>query len=106
MDQTIFPLQNNIFLIGTITADNFSAGLGGAVFIAYLSRLTNRLYTATQYALFTSFMTLPGKFIGGFSGVFVDGYGYVIFFIGAAAAGIPAILLTLLLLRRQGQRRA
>ena len=106
MDQTIFPLQNNIFLIGTITADNFSAGLGGAVFIAYLSSLTNRLYTATQYALFTSFMTLPGKFIGGFSGVFVDGYGYVIFFSGAAAAGIPAILLTLLLLRRQGQRRA
>ena len=97
---------NLVFLIGTITADNFSAGLGGAVFIAYLSSLTNRLYTATQYALFTSFMTLPGKFFGGFSGVFVDSYGYVLFFVVAAVAGIPAILLTLLLLRRQGQRRA
>ena len=95
-----------LLLTGTITADNFSAGLGGAVFIAYLSSLTNRLYTATQYALFTSLMTLPGKFLGGFTGIFVDSYGYVQFFIIAALAGIPAILLVGILMRNQGRRRA
>ena len=95
-----------VLLTGTITADNFSAGLGGAVFIAYLSSLTNRLYTATQYALFTSLMTLPGKFLGGFTGIFVDSYGYVQFFIIAALAGIPAILFVVILMRHQGRRRA
>jgi PAT family beta-lactamase induction signal transducer AmpG len=97
---------NLVLLAGTITADNFSAGLGGAIFIAYLSSLTNRLYTATQYALFTSVMTLPGKSLGGFSGIFVDSYGYVQFFIIAALAGIPAILMVLILMRNQGNRRA
>jgi PAT family beta-lactamase induction signal transducer AmpG len=45
-------------------------------------------------------MTLPGKFVSGFSGVIVDGYGYVSFFIYAAAIGIPAILLVIYLMRR------
>ncbi len=56
------------FLVVTISADNLSGGLAGAVFVAYLSSLTSSSYTATQYALFSSLMTLPGKFIGGFSG--------------------------------------
>ncbi|GMQ97461.1 MAG: MFS transporter [Gammaproteobacteria bacterium] len=83
-----------------ITADNLSGGLSNAAFIAYLSSLTNRSYTATQYALFSSLMTLPGKFIGGFSGFIVDGYGYVSFFLYAAAVGVPAILLVLYLMKR------
>ncbi|MFQ5994338.1 MAG: AmpG family muropeptide MFS transporter [Acidiferrobacterales bacterium] len=83
-----------------ISADNLSGGLANAVFIAYLSSLTNQAYTATQYALFSSLMTLPGKFISGFSGVIVDGFGYVSFFIYAAAIGIPAILLVLYLMQR------
>lgn len=83
-----------------ISADNFSGGLAGSAFIAYLSRLTNTAYTATQYALFSSLMTLMPKFISGFSGLIVDGYGYVSFFIYASATGIPAILLVLYLMRR------
>ncbi len=79
----------------TISADNLAGGLAGAVFIAYLSSLTATAYTATQYALFSSLMTLPGKLVGGFSGVVVDGLGYVTFFLGAAAVGVPAILLAL-----------
>ena len=88
------------WLAVVISADNISAGLSNAVFIAYLSSLTNQAYTATQYALFSSFMTLPGKVISGFSGVIVDGYGYVSFFVYAAAIGIPAIVLVLYLMRR------
>ena len=86
------------------TADNLSAGLAGTVFIAYLSSLTNTAYTATQYALFTSLMTLPGKFLGGFTGLAVDAIGYVEFFIYAALAGVPAIVLVVVLVRaQQGQ---
>ena len=82
-----------------ISADNLSGGLASAVFIAYLSSLTNTAYTATQYALFSSLMTLPGKFIGGFSGFVVDFHGYVDFFIYAAGVGLPAIILVVVLMR-------
>jgi len=77
----------------TVSADNLAGGLAGAVFVAYLSALTATAYTATQYALFSSLMTLPGKFLGGFSGMVVDAQGYAAFFVLAAALGLPAILL-------------
>jgi PAT family beta-lactamase induction signal transducer AmpG len=91
---------DKFWLAVVISADNVSAGLSNAVFIAYLSSLTNQANTATQYALFSSFMTLPGKVISGFSGFIVDGYGYISFFVYAAAIGIPAILLVVYLMRR------
>jgi PAT family beta-lactamase induction signal transducer AmpG len=80
-----------------ISADNFSGGLAGAAFIAYLSSLTNAAYTATQYALFSSLMTLPAKFLGGFSGVIVEAYGYEWFFSYAALLGVPAIIVAIYL---------
>jgi PAT family beta-lactamase induction signal transducer AmpG len=83
-----------------ISADNFSSGLAGSAFIAYLSRLTNTAYTATQYALFSSLMTLMPKIISGFSGMIVDAYGYASFFIYTSAMGLPAIALVLYLMRR------
>lgn len=90
----------DIVLLGmVISADNLSGGLAGSAFIAYLSSLTNTAYTATQYALFSSIMTLPAKFIGGFSGIVVDSYGYMEFFLYASAIGIPAILLVVYLMR-------
>lgn len=81
------------WLMVVISADNLSAGFSNAAFIAYLSSLTHRAYTATQYALFSSLMTLPGKFVSGFSGIIVDHSGYSSFFLYAALMGIPAILL-------------
>ena len=83
----------------TISADNLVGGLAGSVFIAYLSSLTNTAYTATQYALFSSLMTLPGKFIGGFSGLVVEAQGYFFFFIYSAIIGVPAVLMVLYLMR-------
>jgi MFS transporter, PAT family, beta-lactamase induction signal transducer AmpG len=85
-----------------ISADNFSGGLAGSAFIAYLSRLTNTAYTATQYALFSSLMTLFPKIISGFSGMIVDTRGYVFFFTYAALLGVPAILMVIYLMYRQG----
>lgn len=95
---TLEPSLTGLAIV--ISADNISGGFAATAFIAYLSSLTNRAYTATQYALFSSLMTLPGKFISGFSGVIVDGWGYLPFFIFASVIGIPAILLVILLIRR------
>ena len=93
-------LPANTWYLGVVIgADNLSGGLAGSAFIAYLSSLTNRAYTATQYALFSSLMLLPAKFIGGFSGDVVDAFGFVPFFVYTAALGLPAILLILYLIR-------
>jgi len=91
---------NVMMLALVVGADNLSGGMAGSAFIAYLSGLTNKAYTATQYALFSSLMLLPAKFIGGFSGEVVDAQGYVFFFIYTATLGLPAILLILYLMRR------
>ena len=90
-------------LVMVISADNLSGGIAGTSFIAYLSSLTNRAYTATQYALFSSLMVFFPKLIGGFSGIVVDSYGYIDFFIYAALLGIPAILLSIYLWYRHNQ---
>ena len=87
-----------ITLAIVISADNLSGGLATSAFIAYLSSLTNRAYTATQYALFSSLMTLPAKFMGGFSGIIVDAAGYAYFFLYAGLLGIPALLLIIYIL--------
>ncbi|MCC7329610.1 MAG: AmpG family muropeptide MFS transporter [Gammaproteobacteria bacterium] len=88
------------FLMATISADNLAAGFAGTVFIAYLSGLTSVAYTATQYALFSALMTVLGNFIGGFSGVVVEASSWVSFFLYASAMGLPAIVLSLVVVRR------
>lgn len=80
-------------LIAVIAADNLASGLASAAFIAYLSSLTNISYSATQYALFSSMMLLAPKFVAGFSGEFVDAWGYGTFFTGTALLGVPVLLL-------------
>ena len=99
---SIAILPPDIMMLALVVgADNLSGGMAGSAFIAYLSGLTNKAYTATQYALFSSLMLLPAKFIGGFSGDVVDANGYVFFFVYTAMLGIPAILLILYLLKRK-----
>jgi PAT family beta-lactamase induction signal transducer AmpG len=87
-----------------ISTDNLSGGFATAAFIAYLSSLTNTSYTATQYALFSSLMTLPAKFIGGFAGWTVDTAGYASFFLFTSLLGLPAILLALYLMQHQDRK--
>ena len=88
-----------IGLIFVIAADNLSQGIASAAFIAYLSSLTNVAYSATQYALFSSVMLLLPKFFAGFSGAFVDAYGYVAFFHTTAWIGVPVLVLVWLAAR-------
>jgi PAT family beta-lactamase induction signal transducer AmpG len=89
-----------------------------------MSGLTSQAFTATQYALFSSFYALPGKLLGGMSGWMVDSFtrhpsvaaaivgpdaivagaktaGYVPFYVCTAALSVPALLLVLLMLRRE-----
>ena len=91
-------------LIFVVSADNLSGGIASAAFIAYLSSLTNVAYSATQYALFSSVMLLLPKFVAGFSGAFVDAYGYVTFFQSTALIGVPVLLLIWLATRAQPTR--
>ena len=79
----------------TIALDNFTGGFAGTVFIAYLSSLVNQKYTAFQYALFSSLMLMPGKFLSGFSGYLVDYYdSYTNLFVISALLGIPAVVIS------------
>ena len=90
-----------VYLIMVVGADNLAAGIATTTFIAYLSALTNKAYTATQYALFSSIMLLLAKFVAGFSGVVVDATSYPVFFIYAAVLGLPSILLILVLIQKE-----
>jgi PAT family beta-lactamase induction signal transducer AmpG len=86
-------------LIFVISADNLASGIASAAFIAYLSSLTNITYSATQYALLSSMMLLLPKFIAGFSGDFVNAYGYSTFFHATAWLGAPVLVLVALAAR-------
>ena len=86
-------------LVWVISADNLASGIASAAFIAYLSSLTNISYSATQYALLSSMMLLLPKFIAGFSGEYVDTFGYASFFTATAWLGLPVLLLVALAAR-------
>ncbi|MDQ1259471.1 MAG: transporter, family, beta-lactamase induction signal transducer AmpG [Pseudomonadota bacterium] len=78
-------------LIAVVSADNLASGIASAAFIAYLSSLTNVSYSATQYALFSSMMLLLPKFVAGFSGDYVNAFGYAQFFASTALLGLPVL---------------
>ena len=90
-------------LIAVVSADNLASGIASAAFVGYLSSLTNISYSATQYALFSSLMLLLPKFIAGFSGDYVNAFGYTGFFTSTALLGLPVLLL-LALAARQNSR--
>lgn len=83
-----------LWLLGAvIAADNLSAGVATTAFIAFLSGLTNRAFTASQYAVFSSLMLLLPKLLGGYSGALVDTMGYPAFFVLTALLGVPVLYL-------------
>ncbi|MBV2130678.1 AmpG family muropeptide MFS transporter [Rheinheimera sp. SM2107] len=94
-----------MWLTLVISADNLSAGIATSAFIAYLSSLVNLAFTATQYAMFSSLMLLLPKFTGGFSGQWVDQFGYSTFFMMTAAMGLPVLILILLLAKADSSGR-
>jgi PAT family beta-lactamase induction signal transducer AmpG len=87
--------------------DAFAIGFSGVALVAYMSSLTSLGYTASQYAVLTSAVAFTGKSLKGFSGAIIDGlqqgrdlmHAYSLFYFGAALAGIPAVILCLVLAR-------
>lgn len=90
-------------LYAVVAADNLSAGLASAAFVAYLSSLTSLSFTATQYAIFSSIMTLFPKLFGGYSGQIVEALGYPTFFAITALIGVPVLFLIYWLTRRMAE---
>jgi PAT family beta-lactamase induction signal transducer AmpG len=90
-------------LIWVVSADNLAGGIASSAFIAYLSSLTNVQYSATQYALLSSMMLLLPKLVAGFSGKYVDAFGYTDFFTATALLGLPVLILVALAARAQGR---
>ncbi len=84
-----------------ISIDNLSAGIAMAALIAFLSSLTNKEFTATQYAWLSSAMLLLPKSIGGFSGVWLESIGYTNFFTLTALLGLPTIIALVILIKQK-----
>jgi PAT family beta-lactamase induction signal transducer AmpG len=80
-------------MYAAVTIDNLAAGFASAAFVAFLSSLTSVSFTAVQYAIFSSLMTLLPKTIGGYSGTIVDSIGYPAFFIFVTLIGVPVLWL-------------
>jgi len=82
-----------LFLTFMISADNLAQGLAGAVFVGFLSLLVNKQFTAVQYAMFSSVMTLFPKILGGYSGGMVEQMGFAHFYLMTAIIGIPVLMM-------------
>lgn len=92
----LFYVTNSPMMYLAVILDNLAAGLATGVFIAFLSALTSIRFTAVQYALFSSLMTLSPKILGGYSGAIVEATGYPTFFMITFLMGIPVLLLVYL----------
>ena len=87
-----------VFYLAVIS-DNLAAGFASAAFVAFLSALTSVSFTAVQYAIFSSLMSLFPKVLGGYSGTIVDAIGYPSFFAFTTFIGLPVIGLVLIATR-------
>lgn len=100
----VFAVQATVgaevwMLTVTIGVENATGGMGTAAFIAYLSRLTNVAFTATQYALLSSFMAFGRTVLSSPSGWAAEQLGWVQFFVASTAIAVPGLLLLLVLMR-------
>ncbi len=84
-----------VSLASVIGLEALGVGLGTAAFVAYIARATHPLYTATQFALFTSLAAVPRSFINAAAGWLVEQLGWFNFFLLCAALAVPGMLLLL-----------
>jgi PAT family beta-lactamase induction signal transducer AmpG len=87
-----FP-GNPWMLTAVISAENLTLGMLGPPTVAFLSALVNRQHTATQYALLSSLVNLPGKLLGVFAGGIAMSVGYGAYFVVTVLALVPATVL-------------
>lgn len=80
-------------LAGVVAFENFTSGMATTAFLAFLAKLCNKQYSATQYALLSSFMSLPGIYLGAVSGLLAAQFGWFNYFVFCACVTVPGILL-------------
>lgn len=91
-----YPLRE--VLAGVIAFENFTAGMGTSAFVAFMASLTNKKFTATQYALLTSAMGVPRSFLSMPTGWMVEQLGFQGFFVTCTLAAVPGLFLIRFLL--------
>jgi MFS transporter, PAT family, beta-lactamase induction signal transducer AmpG len=89
-----------MWLMIVISSDNFGSGLAGVILVLYMTQLTNREFSAGQYALFSALPQLFGKALASFSGVIVNYLDYEGFFWYTILMGVPGLLLLAVLRRK------
>lgn len=94
------------WLMVSISVENITGGMGTAAFVAYLSSLTNVAFTATQYALLSSFMGFGRTFFASSSGWFADNFTWPEFFAISALIAVPGLLLLMWLMKLYPPERA
>ncbi len=85
--------SNLSWLAAVIAFENLSGGMGTAAYVAYMASLTNKKFTATQYALLSSLMGIPRVFASAPTGFMVESMGWFLFFFLCAAIAIPGLFL-------------
>ncbi|MCM8557340.1 AmpG family muropeptide MFS transporter [Sphingomicrobium sediminis] len=87
-------MGDNVFMLGlAVGFENFSSGLGLTVFVTYLSGLSSLAYTATQFALLSSFAAVGRTWLAAPAGYLAEGLGWVWFWIATMLVAIPGLIL-------------
>jgi PAT family beta-lactamase induction signal transducer AmpG len=92
-------------LMVAISGENITAGMATTAFVAYLSSQCNSAYTATQYALLSSFMAVPRDLFASLSGLLAEVVGWTWFFAACSAIALPALLLLVWMIRKDDANR-
>jgi PAT family beta-lactamase induction signal transducer AmpG len=80
-------------LSGVIAFENLSSGMGTAAYAAFMASITNKKFTATQYALLTSLMGIPRVVASAPTGFLAKNLGWETFFIACTVIAVPGMLL-------------
>jgi PAT family beta-lactamase induction signal transducer AmpG len=84
---------SGLFMV--VSAEYLGVGLGTVALTAYIARETSRAFTATQFALFTSFIAVPRTFANASTGFLIEAMGYTNFFLLCTAVAVPGMLMLL-----------
>jgi PAT family beta-lactamase induction signal transducer AmpG len=76
-----------------IVLEQLTSGMGTSAYVAYMASLTNKRFTATQYALLSSCMGIPRVIIAAPAGWLAESMGWPLFFLGCTVAAVPGLLL-------------